>query len=81
MDHDVQDTLEDVGIGAANVLGWVSDHGSGILITTLSAIYIIYKIIREKAAGEKERHERDLAKDQLNRWREITEEAESKLKN
>lgn len=80
MNADIQDTLEDVGIGAANILGWVSDHGTGVLISSLSVVYLVYKILREKAAGEKERHERDLAKQQLDKWKDLTSEAQKKLK-
>ncbi len=72
MDHSVRDTLEDAGIGAANVLAWLSDHFNGILVGVLTCIYFYYKINKERHAAGKERIDKDLKRAQFDNWVEIT---------
>lgn len=74
MNHSVKDTLEDAGIGAANVLAWLSDHFNGILVGVLTCIYFYYKISKEKHSAEKERIDKEMKQAQFDKWVEITKE-------
>ena len=78
MEQSVKDTLEDAGIGAANVLAWLSDNFNGILVAILTAIYFYYKINKERHAAEKERIEKDMRKAQFDKWVEITDDIKDK---
>ena len=79
INHSVKDTLEDAGIGAVNVLAWLSDHFNGIIVGLLTVVYFYYKIKKEKHAAEKEEIEKKLKQAQFDDWVKITNEAKSKL--
>ena len=81
MDQSVRETLEDAGIGAANVLAWLSDHFNGLLVAVLTCIYFYYKINKERHAAQKERIEKDMRKAQFDKWVEITNDIKDKNDN
>lgn len=70
MDSTAQETFEDVGIGAANVLAWFANHFEGILVGILTIIYFFYKIKKERSQAEKARIEKKFMQSQFEEWEE-----------
>ncbi|NRA78928.1 MAG: hypothetical protein HRU18_12020 [Pseudoalteromonas sp.] len=70
MDSTTQETLEDAGIGAANVLAWFANHFEGILVGVLTMIYFWYKIKKERNNAEKARIEKQFMQSQFEEWEE-----------
>ena len=69
--EDVRDTLETFGIGAANGIAWIQHHYGGILTTTLTVIYLGYRIYKTRQEAEKARLEKEFVKSQLAEWEKL----------
>jgi hypothetical protein len=80
MDSTTQETLEDAGIGAANVLAWFANHFEGIVVGILTMIYFYYKIKKERSSADKAKIEKEFMQSQFNEWQE-TKKSIEELKN